>query len=161
MGSDYRINYAKYMASAKWLARKDAFFRKHGRRCKACKATKLIELHHRSYANFTNEKDADLVALCEGCHALVHYLQRKNGLSLIDATDLVLRPPKKRSIVRSKREATRHKGEPTSLDNLFAKRTAQQRVARKREPPLSRADRIQHQRAMTRKWEQQIKAAGG
>lgn len=64
--------YKVYIKSKWWTKRKNKFYRKYGKICQACQSTKYIDLHHMLYANYGNEEDIHLVALCRGCHEEYH-----------------------------------------------------------------------------------------
>lgn len=75
-----------YYASPAWAQRKAAYFARFHRRCEACGSTDRIDLHHADYTNVGDERDADLVALCRGCHAECHHLQAEFGWNVEDTT---------------------------------------------------------------------------
>lgn len=82
------VAYKRYIASKAWNRRRKAWYRKHGRHCRACSSTKNLHLHHRTYERLGTELDEDLVALCESCHDHVHQFHRTlKGVDLSDATD--------------------------------------------------------------------------
>lgn len=70
--------YDKYIQSDEWLKRKIIFFSRNKKKCRACGSTKLIHLHHHTYERMGNERDSDLIPLCEDCHAEVHLIHNKN-----------------------------------------------------------------------------------
>ncbi|MCR4340537.1 MAG: HNH endonuclease [Gemmatimonadaceae bacterium] len=65
------LNYDEYMKSRRWFDRRDAFFAKYRARC-GCGSRFDLELHHKTYLRLGNERDEDLVPLCENCHKRVH-----------------------------------------------------------------------------------------
>lgn len=67
-------SYKIYIKSVFWEKRKNDWYRKYGKSCKACLHTKYINLHHMFYKNYGNESDDHLVALCLDCHAEFHEL---------------------------------------------------------------------------------------
>jgi 5-methylcytosine-specific restriction endonuclease McrA len=83
------MNYHKYITSSKWRrssARK-AELKASGYRCRGCYAPAdrgcALELHHRTYERFGNERAGDLTALCRDCHRALtsgirdrHYAKR-------------------------------------------------------------------------------------
>jgi len=99
-----RKTYNAYISSNAWRVRRDAYFQKHLRKCLACGSTDEIHLHHRSYDNFTKEKDGDLRALCAKCHKKLHRLQKKHGWTLASATDYVINRGLKTFAPRKKRK---------------------------------------------------------
>lgn len=74
--SGYRLTYANYINSDKWREIKNRYYQKFPRKCAACLSSKKIHLHHMVYGNFGDEKDEDLIPLCEPHHADYH---RANG----------------------------------------------------------------------------------
>lgn len=82
-----RMQYDRYIGSAKWAHRKQAFFATHPRECVACGTTEDVQVHHRTYDRFTQELDDDLVALCQEHHSIVHQMHRIRGGTLDQITD--------------------------------------------------------------------------
>ncbi len=74
--SGYRLTYTNYINSDKWREIKNRYYQKFPRKCAACLSSKKIHLHHMVYGNFGDEKDEDLIPLCEPHHADYH---RANG----------------------------------------------------------------------------------
>jgi hypothetical protein len=67
------MDYATYIASHRWRTnearlRELAFAQG---KCRLCAARTSLEVHHRDYDNLGNERDGDLVALCNDCHRKV------------------------------------------------------------------------------------------
>lgn len=77
--------YADYMLSPDWARRKRRYYQRHRKRCRACRATERIHLHHKTYKRLGREWDRDLVPLCEDCHARVHTTQKltRGNLELV------------------------------------------------------------------------------
>lgn len=71
-GERRRVNYYKYIQSKAWAKRKQRYYESHGKRCQICGSTIAIQLHHRHYRTLGCEEDADLQALCMGCHENEH-----------------------------------------------------------------------------------------
>lgn len=72
----YRLTYSKYINSDTWREIKNSYYQKFPRKCAACQSSKKIHLHHMVYGNFGDEKEEDLIPLCEPHHAEYH---KKNG----------------------------------------------------------------------------------
>ncbi len=68
-------DYAAYLRSDWWQARRAAFLAKHPR-CMLCRRTRDLEVHHITYENLWHEPDEDLVVLCRRCHARHHGTRR-------------------------------------------------------------------------------------
>jgi hypothetical protein len=92
------LEYNRYITSAYWLARRDAYWRSHPKICQACGSGDDIQLHHQTYERVGHELDEDLVPLCQVCHSLVHQRHRERGGSLITATQRVVKSIQKRTI---------------------------------------------------------------
>jgi hypothetical protein len=84
--SKYRQAYDDYMASARWRSRREAYYARYPRVCRACETNKNIHLHHHTYARMGHEHDDDLIPLCETCHMQVHEFHRRTDHSLTAAT---------------------------------------------------------------------------
>jgi len=67
-----RPNYFDYINSKAWKKRRVRYYRKYGKYCDICGSTVGIQLHHRTYIRLGSEADADLQALCRGCHENTH-----------------------------------------------------------------------------------------
>ena len=64
----------RYMNSQTWRGKRKGYFKRHEKKCAACKTERCITLHHMTYENLGRETDADLVPLCQECHTLYHQL---------------------------------------------------------------------------------------
>ena len=90
-----------FLASPRWKVTRARYFSRNPRRCRACRSTVGIELHHRHYKTRGQERDADLTPLCHDCHAAAHQLSRTKAWPLDQATDRLVaqiqRTPTKRA----------------------------------------------------------------
>lgn len=68
-----------YYKSEKWAVKRELYFLKKGKYCKACGSLKDVQVHHMSYEHFKAEPMSDLVSLCAKCHKEVTALCRANG----------------------------------------------------------------------------------
>jgi len=84
--SNFRATYERHMASPHWRARRDAYFKLHPYVCHGCGTDEALHLHHVTYERMGTERDADLMPLCQSCHALVHEYHRIVGGNLCAAT---------------------------------------------------------------------------
>jgi len=92
------VDYHKHIASSKWrrgparLSELEAA----GHQCRLCpnEATpdSPLEVHHRTYANFGNERVEDLTALCSACHREVTNFLRARNYAAVE--------PKRADVVR-------------------------------------------------------------
>lgn len=79
-----------YYYTEHWLQFKDYVYRNfYQRECWVnCFHTGQIQLHHISYANLWNESYTDVVPLCDTCHKMVHFIEKK-GVRLVVAHEAV------------------------------------------------------------------------
>jgi hypothetical protein len=84
--------YDAYIVSDVWVARREAYFTTHERRCIGCGTTEEVVLHHRTYARSGKgrELDMDLAAVCRSCHHAIHAYHKLRHGSLDKATKTVL-----------------------------------------------------------------------
>lgn len=68
------ITYQEYIKSHWWKALRSRIFKKRGRKCEVCRATKCLQLHHLTYERMGRERESDLKILCRDCHKLTHEL---------------------------------------------------------------------------------------
>jgi hypothetical protein len=66
------VNYAEYILSDEWKARREAALSRAGNRCQLCGAKKHLHVHHNTYENLGHERDEDLIVLCQPCHDVYH-----------------------------------------------------------------------------------------
>lgn len=64
--------YREYIKSEEWKKLKHGYFKRHLKRCAACRGDHRVGLHHITYKNLGNERDEDLVPLCWDCHTDYH-----------------------------------------------------------------------------------------
>ncbi len=64
--------YSEYMLSDEWEKTRQKALRVHGRWCFVCGRTGNLQVHHKTYERFLNERMDDLMVLCKRCHGLVH-----------------------------------------------------------------------------------------
>ena len=73
-GTTKKECYEKYLNSKHWRDLRKNIAYKQSNRCQIC--YKLIKkgyhIHHLTYDNIGNEKDTDLMFLCENCHNKIH-----------------------------------------------------------------------------------------
>ena len=66
-------DYYDYMQSNEWDKKRRDTYRRAGDKCQECGKTGVIlNAHHKVYTNFKNEKEEDLIALCNECHSKYH-----------------------------------------------------------------------------------------
>lgn len=65
--------YYKYLQTPEWQERRKRAMKKAGFRCQVCNAYGVrLNTHHRTYERRGNERDTDLITLCEACHQIFH-----------------------------------------------------------------------------------------
>jgi len=69
------INYHEYIHSEIWRARASEMIRKGGYKCSKCGNIGHLQCHHTRYTNLGNEKEGDLLVLCEACHKKIHKMK--------------------------------------------------------------------------------------
>lgn len=64
------VDYAEYMQSPEWAAKRLAAIKHYGAICQWCRdlITGTIWMHHRRYTHLGNEPMEDLAPVCEDCH---------------------------------------------------------------------------------------------
>lgn len=67
-----REQYASYLRSPQWLARRAKVMKRAGGICEACLERKATQVHHLTYARIFNEPCFDLRAICDPCHDAIH-----------------------------------------------------------------------------------------
>ena len=70
--ADWLAWYADYLASAAWKERRERVLARAGGVCEGCGKAPATQVHHLHYARVGCEMLFDLVAVCDGCHPIVH-----------------------------------------------------------------------------------------
>ena len=73
-GGKKPFDYATYMGSAEWIAKRNLVLRRDGFVCKLCGSAKNLDVHHITYENLGHEKLDELITLCRDCHTHKHSL---------------------------------------------------------------------------------------
>ncbi len=76
------FEYEEYLASPEWKLFRHNIIMARGKQCQSCLATGCrIDLHHKHYKNFKNERPEDVILLCADCHVSLHlsWRKRKHG----------------------------------------------------------------------------------
>lgn len=82
--------YAKYINSLEWQNRPErlqAIQRDCGR-CVLCNSSEDLEVHHRTYENFGNEKLEDLYTFCRQCHEIVTDALRRRKYEAVQPVEV-------------------------------------------------------------------------
>ena len=64
--------YRHYLDTEEWKSTRRRALRKADFRCQLCDGQGLLNVHHRTYVRRGFEEPADLIVLCEPCHAKFH-----------------------------------------------------------------------------------------
>jgi 5-methylcytosine-specific restriction endonuclease McrA len=67
--------YKEYISSDEWKEKSKHAKEKAEWKCQLCNKSgtnKTLHTHHRTYENLGNEKDGDLIVLCQSCHEKFH-----------------------------------------------------------------------------------------
>lgn len=101
-------HYKVYIKSKFWRKRRSDYFKIYGRKCEICGHSKIVQLHHKLYADYGSEKDENLVALCRFHHEEIHKALGKTKRDMIKETNLFISEMKTFQITynRNKEEDT-------------------------------------------------------
>lgn len=69
---DYRKNYEDYLNSQTWKLKRLKILQRDKFVCQECFTERANNVHHITYANLGDEKDYELVSLCQSCHDKIH-----------------------------------------------------------------------------------------
>jgi hypothetical protein len=95
--------YAEYIKSAEWQAKRNERLRIDNYTCQRCGGKRNLQVHHITYANIGHEDvHNDLVTLCKCCHEDIEREKRKNDSAT--PCDFVLREVKRLNDVDKKIE---------------------------------------------------------
>ena len=61
-------DYQEYINSKEWEETRARIFKRDNYHCVICGTGKNLSCHHITYENLGNEKDADLITICQDCH---------------------------------------------------------------------------------------------
>ena len=64
--------YSKYLETPHWKRMRDTMLMKSGHACQLCSSRRRLQVHHRTYERRGCERLADLIVLCDNCHAKFH-----------------------------------------------------------------------------------------
>lgn len=83
--------YSEYIKSKEWQETRQRIFKRDNYKCQKCGTAKNLSVHHITYENLGEEKDADLVTLCESCHGDIHGIPHYSEYhsSLLKARDYI------------------------------------------------------------------------
>lgn len=71
------MRYKEYLRSPEWRARRERKLKAADYRCQFCNRHRSsLDVHHRTYQNFGEELDADLIVVCRACHDTFHTHRR-------------------------------------------------------------------------------------
>ena len=64
--------YQEYLQTEHWRNKRYEALNRANHKCQLCGNKENLQVHHNTYDNRGNEKDEDLIVLCEICHAKFH-----------------------------------------------------------------------------------------
>ena len=64
--------YQEYLQTKHWRNKRYEALKRANHKCQLCGSKENLQVHHNTYDNRGNEKDEDLIVLCEICHAKFH-----------------------------------------------------------------------------------------
>ena len=71
------MSYQEYLKTREWKVKRNRALIQAGNRCKLCRGTARLDVHHNHYTRRGNELLEDLVVLCRSCHEHFHELLPK------------------------------------------------------------------------------------
>lgn len=77
-------SYRDYLKTEHWKNIRKLIRKKYNNKCKNCKTSERLEVHHKTYRNIGNELLSNLVLLCRDCHQQVHDQSNSNKQMLED-----------------------------------------------------------------------------
>jgi len=78
-GAGVVLDYATYLQSHVWRAKRNRRLMLAGYRCENCGSKHALEVHHRTYERLGREWDQDLAVLCKSCHGDETERQMRDG----------------------------------------------------------------------------------
>jgi len=75
-----KIDYHQYILSKDWKRKKKNLIKNWQCKVCGCRKRKWLNVHHLHYRNLGNEKENDLMVLCQRCHLIWH--EEKKRISL-------------------------------------------------------------------------------
>ena len=64
--------YQEYLQTEHWRNKRKRALKRANYKCQLCSSKENLQVHHNTYDNRGNEKDEDLIVLCEICHGKFH-----------------------------------------------------------------------------------------
>lgn len=75
-------SYKDYLKTNHWKNIRSIIRKKYKNKCRSCKTTENLEVHHKTYKNIGNEKLSNLTLLCRNCHQKAHDQSDNNDKAL-------------------------------------------------------------------------------
>jgi len=82
-------NYKEYLKTKEWIEIRNRIYKRDNNKCVICDSKLNLNCHHISYENIYNEKDEDLITLCNICHNNEHNKINAMELSVNDYYKLI------------------------------------------------------------------------
>ena len=81
--SEPATDYAAYLGSEAWQAKREIMLSAAGFRCQVCNTAVELEVHHNTYERLGHERYQDLVVLCSTCHHRHHGTQKRASVRTV------------------------------------------------------------------------------
>lgn len=82
------MDYKEYLKTNHWQRIRKMIVKKY-KYCQICKSKDKLNVHHNSYLNRGEEKETDLILLCNDCHSLFHHkMEQQKQFKLVDRKEL-------------------------------------------------------------------------
>ncbi len=66
------VEYVNYRKTKKWKTLASHIKEIHKNKCAICGSERRLVIHHKTYVNLYNEKNEDLICICNTCHYKIH-----------------------------------------------------------------------------------------
>ena len=76
------LEYDEYLRWVVWAALRRWKLDAADHRCQVCNHPDDLQVHHRTYENFGQERECDLIVLCDECHRRHHGIEDKPSLDV-------------------------------------------------------------------------------
>lgn len=84
-----RPKYENYINSKAWRTFREAYWKRHGKKCAGCEVTDGLTLHHVHYGYLGRERDEDVVPFCWDCHREFHDEYGTSTVMLEETNDFI------------------------------------------------------------------------
>ncbi len=71
-GTSRKQLYNLYLLSNKWKRKRNKVLKRDMNKCRKCRSSKHLHVHHLTYERIFVERLSDLITLCSDCHSVAH-----------------------------------------------------------------------------------------